>query len=168
MDALLRDLYGHQVWADAEHWRAIGAHAPARDDKALRDRLHHMAIVQRAFLWIVGDRQEPFAFSKPEDFQSFDALLLYEREHHDRLAPAIAAMTDAHLAESIVIPWFTDPPLSLTVAEALAQAAMHTHYHRGQNATRLRELGGEPPLTDYIYWLWKGRPHADWASQAKP
>ena len=52
-----------------------------------------MAIVQRAFLWIVGDRQEPFAFTKPEDFQSFDARLLYVREHHDRLAPAIAAMS---------------------------------------------------------------------------
>ncbi len=33
---------------------------------------------------------------------------------------------------------------------------------RGQNATRLRELGGEPPLTDYIAWLWKGRPAPDW------
>ena len=76
MDALLRDLYGHQVWADAEHWRAIGAHAPARDDKAIRDRLHHIAIVQRAFLWTVGDRQDAFAFTKPEDFPSFDALLM--------------------------------------------------------------------------------------------
>jgi len=162
MDALLRDLYGHQVWADAEHWRAIGAHAPARDDKAIRDRLHHIAIVQRAFLWTVGDRQDAFVFTKPEDFSSFDALLVYAREHHDCLAPAIAATSEARLAESIAIPWFTDPPLSLTVAEALTQAAMHTHYHRGQNATRLRELGGEPPMTDYIYWLWKGRPEPIW------
>jgi hypothetical protein len=26
MNSLLLDLYGHQAWADAEHWRAIGAH----------------------------------------------------------------------------------------------------------------------------------------------
>ena len=147
MDALLRDLYGHQVWADAEHWRAIGAHAAARDDKAIRDRLHHMAIVQRAFLWTVGNRQDAFAFTKPEDFPSFDALL---------------NRATFHGFASIAIPWFTEPPLSLTVAEALTQAAMHTHYHRGQNATRLRELGGEPPMTDYIYWLWKGRPVPIW------
>ena len=37
---------------------------------------------------------------------------------------------------------------------------MHSHYHRGQNATRLRELGGEPPMTDLIVWYWKGRPVA--------
>jgi uncharacterized damage-inducible protein DinB len=39
---------------------------------------------------------------------------------------------------------------------------MHSHYHRGQNATRLRELGGEPPPTDLIVWYWKGRPAPEW------
>jgi len=162
MNSLLRDLYAHQVWADAEHWRAIGSQAAARDDTAIRDRLHHITLVQRLFLWAVGNRQDAFGFTKSEEFPSFDALRTYAREHHDRLAQAVAAMTDARLAESIAIPWLPDPPLSLTVAEALTQAAMHTHYHRGQNATRLRELGGEPPMNDYIYWLWKGRPEPIW------
>jgi uncharacterized damage-inducible protein DinB len=162
MNPLLRDLYGHQVWADAEHFRAIGAHPAARGDKAILVRLHHIAIVQRAFLWAVGDRQDAFEFTKLEDFASLDALKCYVREHHDRLVPFIATVSDLRLAESIAIPWFKDPPLSLTVAEALTQGAMHSHYHRGQNATRLREIGGEPPMTDYIVWLWKGRPEADW------
>jgi hypothetical protein len=34
--------------------------------------------------------------------------------------------------------------------KALLQGAMHSHYHRGQDATRLRELGGEPPMTDMM------------------
>ena len=164
MNPLVRDLYGHQVWADAEHFRAIGAHPAARDDNAIRDRLHHIAIVQRGFLWAIGDRQEAFAFTRPDDFTSFHALNRYAREHHDRLTPVIRSLSDTRLAESIAIPWFNDPPLSLTVAEALTQGALHSHYHRGQNATRLREIGGEPPMTDYIYWLWKGRPEADWAA----
>src|SRR6266487_219241 len=70
MNSLLRDLYGHQIWADAEHWRAIGAHTAACDDKAIRDRLHHITIVQRAFLWAVGDRQDQFAFTTPDDRKS--------------------------------------------------------------------------------------------------
>jgi len=90
MNRLLRDLYDHQVWADAEHWRAIGAYAMARDDRAIRDRLHHIALVQRLFLWAVGNRQDAFAFTKSEEFPSFDALRTYARDHHDRLAPAIA------------------------------------------------------------------------------
>jgi uncharacterized damage-inducible protein DinB len=39
---------------------------------------------------------------------------------------------------------------------------MHSHYHRGQNATRLRELGGVPPGTDFIEWLREGQPSARW------
>jgi uncharacterized damage-inducible protein DinB len=39
---------------------------------------------------------------------------------------------------------------------------MHSTYHRGQVNARLRELGIEPPLTDYIAWIWFGRPEAEW------
>jgi len=166
MNPLIVDLYGHQVWADAEQFRAIGDHPAARRDKAIHDRLHHIALVQRAFLWMVGDRQDEFVITKADDFPSFEAVHAYARDHHRRLAPAIAAITDARLAEPVDIPWFKDPPLSLTVAEALMQGAMHSHYHRGQNATRLREVGGEPPMTDYIFWVWKGRPAADWTTAA--
>jgi uncharacterized damage-inducible protein DinB len=165
MNSLLRDLFQHQVWADAEHWRAIGAHPPARADQAIRARLHHIAIVQRAFLWGVGDRPEEFAFTKPEDF-TFDGLKQYVREHHDRIAAYMATVADERLAEPIEIPWFKDPPLTLRVEEALTQCAMHSHYHRGQNATRMRELGGEPPMSDLIFWYWKGRPRPDWAGDA--
>jgi uncharacterized protein DUF72 len=36
MNPLLRDLDDHQVWADTEDWRAIGAHPPARKDQTIR------------------------------------------------------------------------------------------------------------------------------------
>jgi uncharacterized damage-inducible protein DinB len=161
MNALLTDFLNHQAWADAEHWRAIRGHSGAREDEAIRNRLHHIAIVQRAFLWAVGDRQETFVFTKPDDF-TFDALQDYTREHHDRILAYIGVVGDARLQAPVEIPWFKDPPLHLRVEEALAQCAMHSHYHRGQNATRLRELGGEPPLTDLIQWYWKGRLAPDW------
>jgi len=110
MNPLLRDFCGHQVWADAELWRAIGAHAPARDDKVIRDRLHHIASVQRAFSWATGDRTEPFVFTKPEDFATFDDLKAHARDHHDRISAFIAAVSDARLDEAVVIPWFQDRP----------------------------------------------------------
>ena len=66
------------------------------------------------------------------------------------------------LERRIGIPWFTNPPLELSVREGLTQVAMHSHYHRGQNATRLRELGGNPPGIDLITWIRKERPAANW------
>jgi uncharacterized damage-inducible protein DinB len=160
--AWLRDLHSHQNWADAEHWRAIGEHPAARDDLGIRGRLHHIHFVQHAFLWTVGDRGQLFTPTKVEDFSSFDALRSYARVYHDQADPFVSALDDARLAEAVSIVWFKDPPLTITVAEALTQCAMHSHYHRGQNASRLRELGGEPPATDLIYWQWKGRPRGAW------
>jgi uncharacterized damage-inducible protein DinB len=159
VNGLLGDLLNHQLWADVEHWQAIGAHPAARNDKALHDRLHHIHQVQRFFAWIIGGGDRP-AVTTPEQFPEFDDLFGYARDSHDIVRRLLATVGEPRLAESIAVPWFTDPPLRLRGSEALAQMAMHSHYHRGQNATRLRELGAAPPLTDLIVWFWKGRPIA--------
>jgi uncharacterized damage-inducible protein DinB len=44
----------------------------------------------------------------------------------------------------------------------MQQVVMHSEHHRGQNAVRLRELGGAMPPTDYIYWIVEGRPAPVW------
>jgi uncharacterized damage-inducible protein DinB len=160
MNPLLRDLLNHQLWADAEHWTAIAAHPAAREDKAIRDRLHHVHLVQRAFVWMSGDRAAPFAFSQPGDFATFDALRDFARGSHEQVIRCRDAMSDQRLSAALDVPWFKDPPLNITVTEALTQMAMHSQWHRGQNATRLRELGAEPPTIDLIMWYWKGRPSA--------
>jgi len=162
MNALLRDLCGHQAWADAEHWRTIQAHTPAREDTAIRNRLHHIHLVQRLFSWAVGDRATEFTFSKPEDFQTLEDLRVFALESHAHLNQFLSRVTDNRLSETVEFSWFKDPPLRITVTEALTQCAMHSQWHRGQNATRLRELGGVPPNVDLIVWYWKARPEAQW------
>jgi len=162
MNPILRDLLDHQFWADVTLWNAIGLHEVARHDTAIRDRLHHIHHVQRAFVWLASGGAAPFARTTPEDFASHDALRAYARATHDEIHQALPGWTDARLSETVSPPWFRDPPLTLAVSEALTQCAMHSHYHRGQNATRLRELGGEPPMTDLIVWYWKARPRVDW------
>jgi len=91
-------------------------------------------------------------------------LQRYSREYHDAIRTFLSRVSDARLEEPVTIQWFKDPPLTITVTEALTQCAMHSHYHRGQNATRLRELGGVPPMTDLIVWYWKGRPQPSWTT----
>jgi uncharacterized damage-inducible protein DinB len=164
MTPLLRDLYGHQAWADAEHWRAIETHPAAAADRTLCERLHHIHLVQRAFRWIVGDRQTTFALSKPEDFATLADLKAAMREYHEEVARFLSAVPAQRFEETIDVPWFKEPALTLTVAEALTQCAMHSQWHRGQNAARLRDVGAEPPMVDLIVWYWKGRPAAAWTS----
>ena len=162
MNPILRDMFAHQFWADAELWNAFGAHPPAREDKALRDRLHHIHLVQRAFFWGVGGGATPFEFHEARGLRDVRRSA-HVRARKSRRDPRGPRRSHRHAPfradpDSVV----QDPPLTITITEALTQCAMHSHHHRGQNATRLRELGGAPPSTDLIVWYWKGRPQPSW------
>jgi uncharacterized damage-inducible protein DinB len=158
----LDELYAHQEWADAEHWRAFEAHAPALADRAIRERLHHIHLVQRGFLWVVGPRTSQFAFTKAEDFPNMADLKKAMQRYHADMGSLLNGMDEPGLGGMVDVPWF-NPPLKISLRQALTQAAMHSHYHRGQNATRLRELGGVPPYTDFIIWLRDGQAAPRWS-----
>jgi uncharacterized damage-inducible protein DinB len=151
----------HQEWADAEHWQAFEAYPAVFEDKALRDRLFHIHYVQHAFLWLTGPQTSEFQTKKIEDFPTMADLKNYGREGLTQLN-AFVKTIDLQRVETIEVPWF-QPPAKVALRHALMQVAMHSHYHRGQNATRLRELGGVPPMTDFIAWLHKGQPKAEWS-----
>jgi len=160
VDSYLAELYGHQEWADAEHWRAFESHPTALQDKAIRERLVHIHLVQHGFLWLLGPRNQQFEVKKIEDFTNISDLKKYGREGLVQMNAFVKGLGGQH-AEMVEVPWFK-PPAKIAIRHALMQAAMHSHYHRAQNATRLRELGGVPPTTDFIMWLYKGQPEAQW------
>lgn len=161
MSSYLDELYAHQAWADAEHWRAFEAHPGALDDKAIRERLLHIHQVQHAFLWVTGPRTSGFAFKKLEDFPSMADLKKYAQLGLEEMNGLLKKTGQDRLDGVVEVPWFR-PPVRISVRQAMTQAAMHSHYHRGQNATRLRELGGLPPITDFIVWLRDGKPAPRW------
>lgn len=158
----LDELYAHQAWADAEHWRAVEAHPESLADKAIRERLLHIHLAQHAFLWVTSPKRSEFLFKKLEDFASMADMKKYGREGLEEMIELVKHTNQDRLDEVIEVVWFK-PVLKISVRQALTQAAMHSHYHRGQNATRLRELGGEPPLTDFIEWLHQGQPTPRWS-----
>jgi uncharacterized damage-inducible protein DinB len=162
VDSYLAELYGHQEWADAEHWRAFEAHPPALADKAIRERLCHIHLVQHGFLWVTSPERPEFGFKKLEDFPSMADLKKYAQEGLTGLNRLLSKTDSTRMETVIEVPWFK-PPAKLSVRQALMQAAMHSHYHRGQNATRLRELGGVPPMIDFIVWLRNGQPSPQWS-----
>ncbi len=161
MNSYLDELYAHQEWADAEHWRAFEAHPSALADPAIRERLLHIHLVQHAFLWVTSPTRSEFRFKKLEDFRSMADLKKYGQEGLEEMSELLKETDQDRMEELIEVVWFK-PVLKINVRQALTQAAMHSHYHRGQNATRLRELGGTPPLTDFIEWLHQGKPAGRW------
>ena len=82
---------------------------------------------------------------------ALDALVAGYRTTHEREVEWLATVEEGGLArilESSLI-----PGNRRSVSEALTQMALHAQGHRSQCATRLRQLGGTPPTTDFILWL---------------
>jgi uncharacterized damage-inducible protein DinB len=161
MRQIVHDLVKHQSWADAIHWNAFERFPAAINDRIIIDRQFHIHLVQRGFLHAIQELD----FQMPaEETKEPGRLKAYAIETYELIWEYFKEVTENMLSEKVIIPWFKDPELEITRARAIMQMTTHSHYHRGQNATRLRELGGDPPLTDLIIWYWKGEPDPEWNS----
>lgn len=162
----LKGLLAHMEWADAQVWTAALSKADAAGDAQLRAKLSHTHGVQRAFICVW---QGVTVVRPPADPPDLAATLAAARSYYADLARFVSSLGEEDLARPTVMPWargFAEflgrDPAVTTLAETMTQAVMHSTYHRGQVNTRLRELGVEPALTDYIAWLWFGRPAPGW------
>ena len=168
---LLVDLTRHMAWADGQVWRAILDHIGEGPDAGLDPRikswLHHIHAVQRAFLGLW--RQSTLTRTTPEDYPDPLALMAWGREGHQGICAFLEEAGEEDLDRVLTIPWarfyeerYGRPAGDVDVRHSVVQVAMHTAHHRGQVTNRLREVGGEPPLIDYIAWMWFERPEPTW------
>jgi uncharacterized damage-inducible protein DinB len=162
-----RALLGHAEWADALVWKSVVA--CGREDDELRAKLHHLHIVQWAYLHIWRGEQV-----RPREASTFPTLLAvrgWAREYYRELPSYLGSVSSTVITDPVRFPWADrlgqrfGKARSATWAESVVQVAMHSAHHRGQVARRLRELGPEPPLVDFIAWVWSGRPEADWGDE---
>ena len=164
---LLRDLLHHMEWADARVWTAVAHAQPA--DPRLQQLLTHIHTVQHAFLTIASGGDVNAVLQRGNALQALPDLLTWARSYYPQAYAFLETAVQERLAEAIEMPWAAElttvlgrPPAPTTVGETWFQVTSHTTYHRGQVNARLRDLGIEPPLVDYIAWLWGGRPAAEW------
>lgn len=160
------ELAAHMEWADALVWSTTLQSGPARADERIRGWLHHIHTVQRAFtaIWQGGTPE----LVNVGSFTDAPALASWGRGAHAGLRAYLTTADAEALSRTIVLPWAARAierhaaVAHPTLAETVRQVAMHSMHHRGQVNARLRELEAEPPLVDYISWIWRGRPEPLW------
>jgi uncharacterized damage-inducible protein DinB len=166
---LLHQLIRHMEWADAEVWRAVLAHEPAGRDGRLRDLLSHLHRTQRLFL-LVWQEQPLDAVWGKTDFATAADLRTWAHAYYAEANSFLDGLEEPELKREVLMPWVKSFEAQLgrtfstpTLGETMFQVTSHSTYHRGQVNARLREIGGEPPLVDFIAWIWFGRPEPDWS-----
>jgi uncharacterized damage-inducible protein DinB len=163
----LHELVRHMEWADACVWRAVLEHPAAVRDERLRDLLLHLHGVQRGFLAVwTSQPLDAGAAAATWDLVSAHSAV---RAYYGALHAAITSFDDEALLRPIVMPGLEPLQERMgrrfevpTLGDTIFQVVSHSTYHRGQVNGRLREVGGEPPLVDYIAWIWFGRPSPEW------
>lgn len=159
---VILDLYRHMEWADAEHWRAVMVHPAAREDRELRERLLHIHGAQEIWLGRWQGLEKPLRWPTVEDYPRIEDLRHYAAACHAALRAYLPILQTQEPGRILVFTTLQGDPVTQPLADTLLQLPMHSQYHRAQNATRMRVLGGHMPQTDWAYWTRRGRPVAHW------
>jgi uncharacterized damage-inducible protein DinB len=127
-----------------------GARSAAAFEKA-KTLLAHILAARQMWLFRFG-----LAPDAPREFfpkgVSLDELAARAHEVESAWSTYLARLDDKELArafeyKSLDAGWFRS-----TVEDILAQLFGHSWYHRGQIAPLVASLGGQPAITDFVYW----------------
>lgn len=159
----LKELYAHMKWADNRIWAALDATPDAKTDESLRERMFHIHYTQHAFLetW----KGIEFRYTKSDAYPTFDSIRELKDGYYESLETFVSNLDEEELGKPMVLPWvrYIERQLRIeavdtTLGETMYQIASHSVHHRAQVNLQIREHGGDPPMIDYIVWLWLGKP----------
>jgi len=149
MLALIDQLIRHKWWANSNLLSSIERHPPAIEDPELRKLLHHILVSNR--YWLLLTLGQPFVDENEKRIPEFHIALADQFRQTEQLElDWLSSATPSDL-ERLLQPRAI--PVTISVAEAMTQAALHSQGHRSQCATRLRALGGTPPPMDFVLWI---------------
>lgn len=161
--AELHKLLNHLLWADEAVWETVLSNPKVSEDEYVKNTLFHSAMTIDAFCHVWNN--EEFEIPKNESYSEIEQIKKYSDSAHEKLRKISNNLDVIELNKLIDIPWSKYFEKSsgrqaeqTTMRDTIVQVIMHTTYHRGQINKRLRELEINPPLVDYITWLWTGKP----------
>jgi len=155
MDAqLLKDLARYQRWADEEHWKVFHHNPALMNDEEIRKRLNHMIMGSGALCGVARGEGPP----QPGTFKEHDSADAIENAMRQAADILDEALASSDLEKIIAVPRGPKGPFNASAGALLLQVLLHSQQHRAQNASRMRELGVNPPMTDYIFWYALGMP----------
>jgi uncharacterized damage-inducible protein DinB len=113
--------------------------------------LGHIAAARGIWLFRLGAAAKPPAAMFPENMALTDVAADFDRVHA-QWADYLSSITDEQLARTFDYQSLDAGRFRNRVEEILTQLFGHSWYHRGQIAILVRQAGGPPAATDFVYW----------------
>ncbi len=155
----LATLYAYNRWAEARMLDACRLVPPERygDEPApgwssVRASVAHIA--GATDLWTRRFQGQPADTFIPEsELATPDAVARFSAATHDTLDRLIAGLSPDQIAGPFTYRNIKGQTCTVPFWAALRHVVNHATYHRGQVASKLKRLGVEPPITDFVYWV---------------
>ena len=114
------------------------------------DLLAHVIAARRMWLFRFGVASENAElFPKNTQLETLSQMLeQMEQQWFDYLE----TLNDAELEKVFEYTSYEGKRFRNSIADILTQLFGHSWYHRGQIAALVRAMGGEPAVTDFVYW----------------
>jgi uncharacterized damage-inducible protein DinB len=113
--------------------------------------LGHIAAARGVWLFRLGAAPKPPAAMFPENMPLADVAADLERIHAE-WAKYLSGITDDELDRTFEYQSLDAGRFRNRIEEILTQLFGHSWYHRGQIAILVRQAGGQPAATDFVYW----------------
>jgi uncharacterized damage-inducible protein DinB len=115
----------------------------------------HLVAARELWLHRLGFR--PAAPSTPAEFfpqdLTLDELASGLRAIHQEWDDYLTGLDETELSRVFEYRSLEGERFRNRVEDIVTQLFGHSWYHRGQVAMLVRELGGEPAVTDYVFWV---------------
>jgi len=111
----------------------------------------HLIVCRRLWLHRLGMLDEGPHDLFPKEV-SLETLAAWQREVDELWTRRLGEWTDADLATPFEYAAFEGKRYRNTIEEILTQLFGHSWYHRGQIAMLVKQSGGKPVETDFVYF----------------
>ena len=151
MDSLqsFRNLFAYDHWANHAALASLSGIDGAAE-KPLKMFAH---VLGASRVW-----QSRFDDPNPPNVQPWPALALDQAdlavdEIYQRWLTLLDRFTEEKLSDNLVYRTTQGAQFETPVRDVFTHLLMHSAYHRGQVAAAVREAGGKPAATDYVFFL---------------
>jgi uncharacterized damage-inducible protein DinB len=142
----LKHLVEHPNWANRRILNAIGQH-PAGDGVEL---FAHILTTENVYYRrITGQEPWPLEFWPKLSLEEMADLL---QENYDNYNNFISSHSEKQLSGTVKYKNGKGTTYQNDISEMIIHVALHGQNHQGQITRLIHAAGGEPPVTDYIWY----------------